>query len=130
MQDVKLVYVDPPYSEAQYSRFYHLLETVVKYDYPKIEHKGLYRNDRFQSNFCYKNKVLDEFKFIAEKSSSFGSSLAISYSDRGLVKLEEIVKICKIFYKKTKIYYFSYSHSMQGRGVVKDMNEVLITAKN
>jgi adenine-specific DNA-methyltransferase len=48
------VYADPPYAPVHYSRFYHALETLVKYDYPAIEHKGRYRIDRHQSPFSQK----------------------------------------------------------------------------
>ena len=46
-----VIYADPPYSKAQYSRYYHVLETIVLYDYPSCEGKGRYRRDRFQTNF-------------------------------------------------------------------------------
>ena len=51
-----IVYADPPYPSVHYSRFYHALETLVKYDYPIVEHKGRYRNDRHQSPFCKKRR--------------------------------------------------------------------------
>jgi adenine-specific DNA-methyltransferase len=130
LKKVKLVYIDPPYSEAQYSRFYHLLETAVKYDYPKLEHKGLYRNDRFQSNFCYKGKVEKEFDFIASKTAKMKAKLAISYSETGLLTTGAIKKICRKYFKKVRILSFKHSHSMQGRGMILGLKEVLITAEN
>jgi adenine-specific DNA-methyltransferase len=30
-----VVYIDPPYNSRQYSRFYHVLETLIKWDKPK-----------------------------------------------------------------------------------------------
>ena len=30
-------YVDPPYNSRQYSRFYYVLETITKWDKPKLE---------------------------------------------------------------------------------------------
>lgn len=130
LQNVKLVYLDPPYSQAQYSRFYHLLETAVKYDYPTLDYKGLYRDDRFQSNFCYKGKVAGEFDFIIKASAKMKSKIAISYSERGLMTPEAIAQICKKYYKKVKIHSFKHQHSMQGRGMILDLKEVLITGEN
>jgi adenine-specific DNA-methyltransferase len=130
LKGVKLIYIDPPYSAAQYSRFYHLLETAIYYDYPKLEHKGLYRGDRFQSDFCYESKVKTEFDFIIQTASKIKSKIAISYSERGLVTPGEISQICKKYYKKVKIHTFAHAHSMQGRGMITDMREVLITAEN
>lgn len=130
LKGVKLVYVDPPYSEAQYSRFYHLLETVIKYDYPKLSHKGLYREDRFQSNFCYPSKASNEFDFVIQNTSKMGAKIAISYSESGLIPPAEIKKICAKYYKKVRIHYFDHSHSMQGRGTLQNIKEVLITGEN
>lgn len=129
LSDVKLVYIDPPYSEAQYSRFYHLLETAVKYDYPKTIFKGLYRDDRFQSNFCYRSKVEAEFDYLIKKVHSIGSKVAISYSNKGIVKIDGLIQIVKRYYGVVDIFYREYNHSMQGRGVSKDVTEVLITGQ-
>ncbi len=130
LKGVKLIYIDPPYSSAQYSRFYHLLETAVNYDYPELEHKGLYRGDRFQSDFCYESKVRGEFDFIIRSAFEMDSKIAISYSERGLITPKEIAEICKKYYKKVKIHTFKHTHSMQGRGMITEMNEVLVTAEN
>lgn len=126
-KNARVVYLDPPYSEAQYSRFYHLLETLVKYDFPKVKYKGLYREDRFQSNFCYKNRVGNEFKKVATLCKDNNSALVVSYSDRGLISIDSLVKIFKEFYGNVNIQAISYKHSMQGRGVTDSLHEVVIT---
>ena len=46
-------YLDPPYTHDQYSRFYHILETICKYDNPTLNYKAKYRIDRYMSDFCY-----------------------------------------------------------------------------
>src|SRR5262249_32984254 len=33
---VRLIYADPPYTAQQYSRFYHVLETLVAYRVPRL----------------------------------------------------------------------------------------------
>src|SRR5205823_5691960 len=40
MEKVGLIYADPPYSFVHYSRFYHAVENLCRYDYPAVEHKG------------------------------------------------------------------------------------------
>lgn len=44
--EVGVVYADPPYTADQYSRYYHLYETLILYDYPSARGRGLYRDDR------------------------------------------------------------------------------------
>ncbi len=40
-----------------YSRYYHVLETPIRYDYPGVSGKGRYRSNRFNTDFCRKAKV-------------------------------------------------------------------------
>ena len=39
IEENSLVYADPPYAFVHYSRFYHALETLVRYDYPTVAHR-------------------------------------------------------------------------------------------
>jgi len=129
LKGVDLIYLDPPYTDAQYSRFYHILETVVKYDYPEIQYMGRYRQDRFMSGFCSKSKASEEFEFIIKKSSELDKPLIISYSNKGVVSKEEILSIAKKYFKNVNLYEREYSHSMQGKGN-SSVNEVLYICKN
>lgn len=58
-----LVFVDPPYSEVQYSRFYHVLEAVAQGSVSNVSGTGRYPplSDRPQSSYCLKTSVIDEF---------------------------------------------------------------------
>ena len=81
MNKVDVIYIDPPYTNAHYSRFYHILETLVKYDYPDTEYHGRYRTDRYQSPFGIKSKAHDEFDTMISLCRTARKSLVISYSD-------------------------------------------------
>ncbi|PHV39266.1 restriction endonuclease [Janthinobacterium sp. BJB304] len=91
-----VVYADPPYAFVHYSRFYHAMETVVKYDYPEIQHikseivKGRYRVDRHQSPFCIGTQVKGAFVdlFLGVKDS--GSDLLLSYSNTGMLGIDNL----------------------------------------
>ena len=61
------VYADPPYAPVHYSRFYHALETLIKYDYPEIDHKGRYRSDRHQSPFSQKSNAIEAFEIMFQE---------------------------------------------------------------
>lgn len=88
-----LVYADPPYCSVHYSRFYHVLETFVKYDYPKIRYGGRYRTDRHQSPFCISTKVRDAFKDMFTNLNSNECELVLSYSNSStcMISLETIL---------------------------------------
>lgn len=128
------VYADPPYCFVHYSRFYHILETVVKYDYPEVAFKGRYRKDRHQSPFCIKTHVKKAFKDMFFLINKKNSSLVLSYSDAGMITLNELLKIANEEFSngyKISTLSESYLHSTMGRKDDKsrDVKELLILAK-
>lgn len=123
---VDTIYLDSPYTQEQYSRFYHVLETVVKYDYPEVHFKAKYRDDRFQSSFCYKSKVEKEFISIFEYCQKYNINLLISYSNKGLLPVERLQVLANTYFKKTNLEYIDYKHSTQGKGSNK-LKEILLT---
>lgn len=88
-----LVYADPPYCFVHYSRFYHILETFVLYDYPTVEYQGRYRDDRHQSPFCIATKVGSAFSVMFEHLRKQHCDLILSYSnsDSTMIELPELL---------------------------------------
>lgn len=116
MKNVETFYLDSPYSGEQYSRFYHILETVVKYDNPDVSYKAKYRNDRFMSDFCYKSKVSNEFENIIKYCKTNNSNLVISYSNKGVISCEKLEELCRKYYNNVEVKTYDYKHSTQGKG--------------
>ncbi|NLX92034.1 MAG: hypothetical protein GXZ07_10730 [Firmicutes bacterium] len=126
--EIACYYVDPPYSGEQYSRFYHILETVVKYDRPRLQYKGLYRADRFKSGFCYKKLAEGEFEFIMKEISKKGAALVISYSDKGILPVQKLKQLGRKYFRRIELRRNSYAHSTLGKGK-NDINEILLILK-
>ena len=131
------IYADPPYTADNYSRFYHVLEVLARYDYPPLLRrrdgqlsKGRYpsREYRFQSGFCAAPKVEDEFRRLARCSSRLGSSLVVSYAlPTGLLfkrfipgcgtekrALQRFLGLFRERYKRVSLVQRSLMHSGQG----------------
>jgi adenine-specific DNA-methyltransferase len=129
-----LVYLDPPYSGAQYSRFYHILETLVKYDFPLTEFKGLYRTDRYLSAFCRKTEAQTELENTLKRCSEICKGFVLlSYVDSRScliqkAKVEEIIQ--NHFKYATKPLTFEISHSKLGNGISRKVTEYLLLATN
>lgn len=128
------VYADPPYAFVHYSRFYHALETVVRYDYPELKHKGRYRIDRHQSPFSIKTQAPEAFRRMFNLIREKESNMVLSYSDNGLISLDEIVRMANLeFGSKYTIdlRVLDYKHSSMGRkgNKDKDVREALISVK-
>lgn len=130
LEDIRVVYVDPPYSEAQYSRFYHFLDTLVLNDRPQVEYRARYRRGRFKSAFCYKGRVRGEFHrlFAAVVRACPRASLAVSYGSRGLVPVDEIASMMRSEYASVNIHQWRHSHSSLGKGR-NPIEEYLVVAK-
>jgi adenine-specific DNA-methyltransferase len=87
-----IIYLDPPYNHRQYAPNYHLLETIAKYDNPKIKGVSGMRNyDNQKSDFCNKEKALKELeKIVNRKNYKF---LLLSYNNEGIMPQNDILKI-------------------------------------
>ena len=120
-------YLDPPYTSDQYSRFYHLLETLVLYDAPAVRHKALYRQDRYRSDFCYPGRVEAAFRRILARWAKARRPLVISYSTRGLMPLAHLLSLAHEYYQDVRQLSTAYCHSSMGKGT-KSVREVLIIA--
>lgn len=121
---VDVVYVDPPYTGEQYSRFYHVLETVCKYDNPQLEYKGLYRKDRFTSDLSLRKKAFNEFDNLLKVLSDKKKKVVLSYSTKGLLKEYEMEFLFKKYFKTYYVKRMPYNHSTQGKGSV-ELEELL-----
>ncbi len=129
-----LVYADPPYAFVHYSRFYHALETLVKYDYPEVNYKGRYRTDRHQSPFCKRSEVKPAFVNMFAKIKDKNSNLILSYSNTGMISLDEIIDIAQKNLGNNYDVNFkevTYKHSTMGRKDDKSrsVQEYLIIGK-
>lgn len=84
---VSAVYADPPYTAQQYSRFYHLLETLVRGSTPRLQRvdgrvtRGLYPEGRYLSPFCSRRKAPGAIDALVDACAGAGASLVVSYSE-------------------------------------------------
>lgn len=128
------VYADPPYAPVHYSRFYHVLETLIKYDYPEIDFKGRYRIDRYQSPFSQKSKALEAFKLLFNKIKERKSQMVLSYSNSAVLEIDELIKVANEVFDvnySVLIKTLDHKHSTMGRfeDADRDVLEYLIIAK-
>ncbi|MBO4515946.1 DNA adenine methylase [bacterium] len=123
---VDTIYLDSPYTQEQYSRFYHVLETVVKYDNPIVHFKAKYRENRFMSKFCYKGKVEEEFRSIFNYCNQTKTNLVVSYSNHGLITPEILKKVACEYFNDVELKTINYKHSTQGKGTKKIVEILLI----
>lgn len=129
-----VVYADPPYTKDQYSRYYHVLETLVANDLPRVDGAGRYRPDRFVSKFCLSSQVEDAIQTLIAQCAELGADLVLSYPTNGLLEgsRERISDMCrKHFGSSPSVTALPHLHSTMGgsKGAHKSqVTEVLYKA--
>lgn len=126
-----IAYIDTPYTVTQYVSAYHFLETLAKYDSPKIKGIGGKR-ERENKNSLYarKSEAMTQFEDLFRQIRF--KHIIISYSNQGLVPLEELVSLAKLFAKNNKVYVekFDYqeyqNHRSSNKRNGENLNEVII----
>lgn len=135
-----VIYADPPYAFVHYSRFYHAMETIVKYDYPTIQVKGdqlvkgRYRDDRHQSPFCIKSQVRNAFSTMFDGVKDSKSDLLLSYSNTGMIDIDDLIDLAGTTFGSNYIVgceNINHDHKTMGRrgDHSRQVQESLIIAK-
>lgn len=89
-----ILYLDPPYNSRQYGGNYHLLETITKYDNPKIKGvTGMRNYDNQKSEFCNRITALKALDEIAQQVKF--KFLLLSYNSEGIMSKREIFEVLK-----------------------------------
>lgn len=151
--DVRVIYADPPYTRDHYSRFYHGLETISLRDFPRISKtkiggteklsRGLYREEREQSDFCIRSKAPKAFEELFKLAAEKDRILLLSYSpydkSKGAhprcVEIELLEEMAKAYFDFVEIRSVGkFSHSKLNRTDLHldadDSAEVLIICRN
>jgi adenine-specific DNA-methyltransferase len=105
-----ILYIDPPYNDRQYLPNYHVLETIARHDNPIVKGvTGVRRYINEKSDYCIRNKVKVAFSDLIENARF--THIIISYSDDGLLSIEDITDILNRFCigSSIKVYKIPYA---------------------
>lgn len=111
-----IIYADPPYSKDQYSRYYHVLESLTRYDYPDSHGIGRYRTERFVTPFSHKTRVRGAFESLVAGAAALGSALVISYPPDGLLADTdcELTELLAEQFNSVRTTQIEHRHSTMG----------------
>ncbi len=125
-----IVYIDPPYNSRQYSRFYHILETLTKWDNPALYGVALKPIAENMSDYC---RIGARQKFTTLISDINARYLVVSYnntynskssSSRNTITLEDMYDVLSAK-GKTKVQERQYRHFNAGNTNFNDHKECL-----
>ena len=99
-----LVLVDPPYSAAQYSRFYHVLETIAKGSCGPVEGAGRYPpiDERPQSDFSKRSTSHAAVRTLLETLGGVQASVIMTFPQHGAsngLEGEELTSIASEWFR-------------------------------
>ena len=114
------VYLDPPYTRDEYSRYYHVLETLVRYESGPVSGKGRIpvrgSANRFASPFHSRNSELveDHIVSILRACLENGWSCLWSYSSSGMASI--VNTLAKVDMTLSSLEVFSMDHTYKAQG--------------
>jgi adenine-specific DNA-methyltransferase len=130
-----MVYLDPPYTREEYSRYYHVLETLVRYDYPEVSGKSSAPvkggAGRFASEFftrCEESAAKYIIDIIITCLQN-GWDCTWSYSSSGLASVTRVIEACAEFCTSVELFNTQYSYKAQGKQRAKAVEEYIIVFK-
>jgi adenine-specific DNA methylase len=108
-----LVIVDPPYSAAQYSRFYHVLETIARGNCGVVEGTGRYPSlqERPQSQFSNKGESIHALEMLLSRLARVRATVIFTFP----------AKVCsnglsgRMIVNKAKTWFTIDKESIKGR---------------
>lgn len=114
-----IAFVDPPYNSRQYSRFYHVMETITKWDKPSLTGTAMKPPEENMSDYCRSAapktfedlvKHLDVKYIVVTYNNTYNSK---STSSKNKIILEEIKAILE---KRGKTLVFEKPHQCFNAG--------------
>ncbi|WP_163556590.1 DNA adenine methylase [Helicobacter suis] len=133
---IDVAFVDPPYNSRQYSRFYHLLETLTKNDQPKLYGQALKPQPENMSTYCKVNAKL-AFKDLIQTLAQKTKVLVVTYnntytskssSSQNKITLQEISAILQSS-GKLSTYEFPFKAFSAGKTEFKAHKEYIFVCE-
>jgi len=123
-----LAYLDPPYSAHSYATYYHIWDSIARWDKPVVGLKTNRRLDRIagtfdanmKSEWNSKKTALTAFEKLLDHLPV--QYILLSYSDESLLKLDQLVPLFTK-YKKYEITEVDYKRNIMSRIGNATLNE-------
>ncbi|WP_165835722.1 DNA adenine methylase [Stenotrophomonas sp. SPM] len=129
------LYLDPPYTRDEYSRYYHVLEVISKYSPVAVTGKARMPKRggglRFASVFGARSSRESEAEIseILKTCARSGWDCLWSYSSSGLGDVKRIVDEASLDFEKIDIFASNYVYRGQGRAPDKRVKEYMLYFK-
>jgi adenine-specific DNA-methyltransferase len=100
-----LAYLDPPYSAHTYFSYYHIWDSIARWDKPEVGLKTNRRIDRVTSSDSYDDSMASPWNSRTKALEAFSSLIKrlpvryvlISYNNESLVPIEDLIELCRSY---------------------------------
>jgi 16S rRNA G966 N2-methylase RsmD len=126
------VYIDPPYTRDEYSRYYHVLEAVVRYQPQAVSGKGRLpkrgSEGRFASRFSGRRSDLAEAEIakVIQSCLALGWNCLWSYSNAGVASITGTLARLEGHAKAADVFCMDHRYKAQGKRGPKQVVEYAI----
>lgn len=129
-----IAFIDPPYNSRQYSRFYHVLETITKWDKPELSGTAMKPPEENMSDYCrctapivFEDLIqsLNVKYIVVTYNNTYDSK---SSSSRNKITLEQIQEILDAK-GETKKYEMDYHRFNAGKTDASNHKELVFITK-
>jgi len=127
--DYDVIYMDPPYNQRNYATYYHVLETLSRYDEDiqvKDNKTGTPLHVK-QSAWCSKPKCVDELRDFMEKTNA--KLIIMSYNNEGIIPDADIVDIFESYGAYECVEFDHKRFTCNGKGETKVVERLHICTR-
>ena len=135
-ESLDIAFIDPPYNSRQYSRFYHLLETLTQDTKPDLSGVAKKPKPENISLYC-KNQASEAFSDLINSLSAYTKMLIITYnntysskssSSQNKISLKQILQILQNK-GKTTLYELPFKAFNSGKTDFKEHKELIFVCE-
>ena len=118
-----VAYIDPPYSAHSYATYYHIWDSITRWDKPAVGLKTNRRMDRVSGSDSYdegmgstwnsKRTALDSFLTLVQRLPV--RYVVISYNDESLVPLDTLEAALKRVYSRVVVKKIPYKRNIMAQ---------------
>lgn len=135
IEEVDIIYADPPYNQHQYSANYNHLTTLIQNDKynPGIVSKGSragIRIDHNRSDFCKSTKDIDKIKIAEKAFIEFINNIKtkyiiLSYNNEGVISIDKLIDILSCNLKNSIKIEYKIHDKFKGGKATQTSNKVI-----
>lgn len=118
-----VAYLDPPYSSHSYSTYYHIWDSVTRWDKPEVSLKTNRRVDRVSKSSEFDTDMVSPWNSKVKALAAFielckrlpARNLLISYNNESIVPLDQLTETLEKVFGPVEIEKISYQRNIMSQ---------------